>query len=89
MKYRIYLEQEYKDFDGNLDPDRVIECENSHWLDYELTQYCKYLYDNRDGWEWMRDSDERILVIDESGNKLYYSFEVDYEPVFYISKSKG
>jgi hypothetical protein len=87
MKYKIYLEQEYRDFAGDLEPDREIECE-PNWLDYELTQYCKYLYDMRDGWEWMRNSDERILAIDESGEVSYYSFEVDFEPVFYISKSK-
>lgn len=88
MKYKIYLEQEYKDFDGNLEPDWELECSNSMLLDFDLKEYCKYLYRNRDGWEWMRDSDERILAIDESGNKSYYSFEVDYEPVFYISESK-
>lgn len=87
MKYKIYLEQEYKDFDGELEPDREIECEPD-WLDYELKDYCDYLYSNCDGWEWMKDSFERILAIDESGNKSYYSFEVDYEPVFYISESK-
>jgi len=25
MKYKIYLEQEYKDFSGDLEPDREIE----------------------------------------------------------------
>ena len=87
MKYRIYLEQEYRDFAGDLEPDREIECELD-WLDYELKDYCDYVYSNRDGWEWMKDSTERILAIDESGNKLYYSFELDFEPVFYISESK-
>ena len=87
MKYKIYLEQEYKDFDGELEPDREIECEPD-WLDYELKEYCDYLYSERDGWEWMKDSDERILAIDESGEKSYYSFEVDYEPVFYVHKNK-
>lgn len=83
MKYKIYLEQEYKDFDG----DREIECEPD-WLDYKLKDYCNYLYSNRDGWEWMKDSDERIIAVDESGKLSYYSFEVDYEPVFYVSESK-
>lgn len=87
MKYRIYLEDEYRDFAGELEPDREIECDPD-WLDYELKDYCDYLYNERDGWEWMKNSDERILAIDESGNKLYYSFEVDYEPVFYVHKNK-
>jgi hypothetical protein len=84
MKYRIYLEDEYED---DLEPDREIECEPD-WLDIELKDYCEYLYNERDGWEWMKNSDERILAIDESGNKLYYHFEVDFKPVFYISESK-
>ena len=87
MKYKIYLEEEYRDFTGELEPDRVIECEPD-WLDYELKDYCDYVYSNRDGWEWMKDSNERILAIDESGNKMYYSFELNFEPVFYISESK-
>jgi hypothetical protein len=87
MKYKIYLEDEYRDFAGELEPDSEIECDPD-WLDLELKDYCDYLYSNRDGWEWMKDSDERILAIDESGKMLYYSFEVEYEPVFYISESK-
>lgn len=35
MKYKVYLEQEYNDFNGDLEPDREIECEPD-WLDYEL-----------------------------------------------------
>jgi hypothetical protein len=87
VKYKIYLEQEYKDFNGELEPDREIECELD-WLNYELKDYCDYLYNMRDGWEWMKDSDERIIAVDESGKLSYYSFEVDYEPVFYVSEYK-
>lgn len=88
MKYKIYLEQEYKDFNGDLEPDREIECEPD-WLDYELKDYCEYLYNNRDGWEWMKDSDERIIAVDESGEMSYYVFELDYEPVFYVSEYRN
>ena len=87
MKYKIYLEQEYKGFDGDLDFSYLIECDPV-MLDCELTKYCEYLYDNCGGWEWMKNSNERILAIDENGNKTYFAFEVDYEPVFYISESK-
>lgn len=87
MKYKIYLEQEYNDFNGDLEPDQEIECDPI-MLDHGLKDYCDYLYSNRDGWEWMKDSDERILAIDESGNKKYFAFELDYEPVFYVSESK-
>lgn len=87
MKYRIYLESEYRDFAGELEPDREIECDPD-WLDYELKSYCDYLYSNRDGWEWMRNSDDRILAIDESGEVSYYGFEVEYEPAFYVYKHK-
>ena len=95
MKYKIYLEEEYRDFiksrtrefAGDLEPDREIECEPD-WLDYELKDYCKYLYNERDGWEWMKDSTERILAIDELGEVSYYSFELDFEPVFYVYKNK-
>jgi hypothetical protein len=87
MKYKIYLEDEYQDFAGDLEPDREIEC-SPDWLDYELKDYCDYLYSNRDGWEWMKGSSERILAIDESGEKLYYSFEVEFEPTFYVYKNK-
>ena len=87
MKYKVYLEQEYKDYNADLEPDWEVECDPI-MLDYELQDYCKYLYDNCDGWEWMRDSDERIIAVDESGEMSYYVFEVDYEPVFYVSKHK-
>jgi hypothetical protein len=87
MKYKIYLEQEYKDFKGELEPDREIEC-SPGWLDSLLMDYCKYLYDMRDGWEWMKDSTERILAIDESGEMLYYSFEVEFKPTFLVYKNK-
>ena len=87
MKYKIYLEEEYTDFAGQLEPDRVIECD-PEWLEFKLKNYCDDLYSNRDGWEWMKDSDERILAIDESGKMSYYSFEVDYEPVLYVHKTK-
>jgi len=87
MKYRIYLEDEYRDFAGDLEPDWEIEC-SPDLLDCELKDYCDYVYSNRDGWEWMRDSDDRILAVDESGNKLYYGFELDFEPVFYVHERK-
>jgi hypothetical protein len=87
MKYKIYLEEEYKAFAGELEPDREIECDPD-LLDYKLEDYCNYLYSNCDGREWMKDSTDRILAVDESGNKLYYCFEVDYEPVFYVSESR-
>jgi hypothetical protein len=88
MKYKLYLEDEYKDFNGDLDEDMTVECSNFIMLDYELKEYCDYLYSNRDGWEWMKGSDERILAIDESGEKSYYSFEVDFEPTFWVYKNK-
>ena len=87
MKYKIYLEEEYNDFNGDLEPDREIECD-PFMLDYELKEYCDYLYSERDGWEWMKDSDERIIAIDESGKMQYFVFGLDYEPVFYVSESK-
>jgi len=59
MKYRIYLEQEYKDFAGDLEPDREIECE-PNWLDYELTQYCKYLLMFVDNLKFMGYTDAEI-----------------------------
>lgn len=87
MKYKIYLEDDYNGSDGDLEPDREIECDPI-LLDYELKDYCDYIYSERDGWEWMKDSDERILAIDESGNKSYYEFVLEYEPVFYVYKNK-
>ena len=88
MKYKIYLEAElYEEFDVNIEPDREIECVPD-LLDYELQEICKYIYYNCDGWEWMKDSNERILAIDETGKISYFVFEIDYEPVFYVSESK-
>ena len=88
MKYKIYLEEEYNSFDGDLEPDWEIECSNSMFLDFDLKGYCEYLYNNRDGWEWMKGSNERIIAIDESGEILYFNFELEYEPVFYVSESR-
>ena len=88
MKYKIYLEDEYNDFNGDLEPDWELECSNTILLDFDLKEYCKYLYDERGGWEWMKDSSERILAIDESGEKLYFTFELDFEPTFYVSECK-
>ena len=87
MKYKIYLENEYNEFNGDLEPDWKIEC-NPVMLDYELQEYCDHLYSNSDGWEWMKDSDERIIAIDESGKVSYYHFNLDYEPVFYVSEAR-
>jgi len=55
MKYKIYLEDEYDSLDGDLDPDWEIECDPI-MLDFELKEYCDYLYSNRDGWEWTKES---------------------------------
>ncbi len=87
MKYKLFLEQEYKDFNGELEPTHVIDSSDL-MIDWDITNFCKYLYSERDGWEWMKDSDERILAIDESGNKRYFVFELDYEPTFFVMESE-
>lgn len=87
MKYKLYLEEEYKDFNGDLEEDMTVECSNFITLDYDIKEYCKYLYNNRDGWEWMKNSDERIVAVDENGEVYYFHFEVEYEPTFYVSES--
>jgi hypothetical protein len=84
MKYKVCLESEYAD---DFEPDWEIVCEPD-WLGYELKEYCDHLYSNCDGWEWMKNSSDRIIAIDESGKVSYYSFEVDYEPVFYVSEAR-
>lgn len=88
MKYKLYLEQEYKDFDGNLEPDKEVEADELYGLDYQISVYCRYLYHDRDGWEWMKNSDELILAIDEQGNMKKFGFELDFEPTFYVSERK-
>lgn len=87
MKYRVYLENEYDESYHDNESGWQIECQ-PNWLDYELKEFCDHVYSNCDGWEWMKNSDERIIAIDETGKKLYFSFELDYEPVFYVSESK-
>ena len=88
MKYQLFLEQEYKDFDGELEPTYVIDS-SEFMIDWDIREFCKYLYSERDGYEWMKDSFERILAIDESGNKRYFVFELDYEPTFFVMESEA
>lgn len=88
MKYKLYLEEEYKDFNGDLEEDMTVECSDFIMLEHELKQYCEHLYDNRDGWEWMKNSNERIVAVNENGEVFYFQFMLQYEPYFYVSESK-
>jgi hypothetical protein len=87
MKYKLFLESEYNDWEGDLEPSKVVDSSDL-MIDYEVGQFCKYLYSERDGWEWMKNSDDRIIAIDESGDKRYFVFELDYEPIFFVMESE-
>jgi hypothetical protein len=54
----------------------------------KLGEFCDYLYSERDGWEWMKNSTETIVVVDEEGTVRRYSFELEYEPSFYVTELK-
>ena len=87
MKYKLFLESEYNDWGGDIEPSQVVDT-SDFMIDYEVGQFCKYLYDHCDGWEWMKNSDDRIIAIDESRNKRYFTFELDYKPVFFVMESE-
>ncbi len=36
MKYKLYLEEEYKDFTGDLEEDMTVECSDFIMLDFEI-----------------------------------------------------
>ena len=82
MKYFFYIEDEYaSEFDCDF-----IRDTNEFWIDAEVRNFCKHLYYERDGWEWMKDSSERIVVIDENANARYFAFELEFEPAFFVTE---
>ena len=84
MKHFFYTESEYKD---GWECD-FIRDEDPKWIDLYVSEFCKYLYDFRDGWEWMKDSPEKIIVVNELGEIRYFNFALDLEPSFYVSEVK-
>lgn len=82
MKYHFYLESEYE---GECDSDYVVDAE-PEWVDLHVSDFCKYLYSESDGWEWMKDTRERIVVVDTHGEARYFNFELEFEPTFFISR---
>jgi len=48
---------------------------------------CEYLFNSRDGWEWMERSQGRTeLVLITDDNEFRYTYGIDYEPIFYVSE---
>lgn len=82
MKHFFYTESEYND-EWECD---FIRDENPDWIDLHVSDFYKYLYHERDGWEWMKDSSERIVVVGEDGSVRYFNFELQFEPTFFISR---
>lgn len=79
MKYKLYIPA----LGGTIDDAYEIDCKFDD-ADMVVTEYCEYLWSKCDGWEWMADTGRttKICVVDENGNQSFYSFEVDFNPVF-------
>jgi hypothetical protein len=85
MKYLFYTGDEYQD---GWECDFVKEVSHPLYIDVYVREFCDYLYSERDGWEWMKNSTETIVVVDEEGTVRRYSFELEYEPSFYVTELK-
>ena len=84
MKYSFYIESDYKDREES---DYVYD-ESPEWVELHVRDFCKHLYYERDGWEWMKDTSERIVVVGEDGSVRCFSFELEYEPTFFTLEVK-
>jgi len=53
---------------------------------YAVKDFLKDTYDNCDGWEWMRNDNGSTIVrtVAEDGTIVDYSWELEFEPSFYI-----
>jgi hypothetical protein len=79
MKYRLFLDSRGE----TIEDASVFEDVCSA---YAIEQYCKYLYDNCDGWEWMpKDNCSTVIrCVDENDVVKDFRFEIEYEPEFYV-----
>lgn len=85
MKYKLYI----PDLGETIDDAHEIECKFG-FEDMVVAEYCEYLWSDRDGWDWMNTGKEstKIHVVDENGNESVYTYDIDFEPVFSVTKTK-
>lgn len=57
-----------------------------YWMDAAVEEFCQHCYSERDGWEWMKDSEQKIIVVDEENVSHTYYFDLDFKPTFYVSE---
>ena len=84
MKYSFYIESDYKDGEES---DYVCDA-SPEWVELHVRDFCKHLYHERDGWEWMKDTSERVVIVGEDESVRYFSFELEYEPTFFTLEVK-
>lgn len=72
------------------DQEEYVEYELSNicdwYIEHIVSRYCKNLYENSDGWEWMPRSNETIIAEIDGIVVGEYAFYIEYDPVFYVNK---
>lgn len=73
----------------------IVGCEDETWdtdqekyPDAAVIAYCHFLYSEGDGWEWMRNDHARTkirCVNTLTNEETFHTFELEYEPSFYIT----
>ena len=43
----------------------------------------EFLFNERDGWEWMPDKSTEVIILDDNGKEYKYSIATEYSPDFY------
>lgn len=86
MKYKACIEDDYT-VRNMFEPDWYeFECDPI-FLNDSLVRYCANLY-REGGSYWMDNSNERIVVVDETGKEIMFEFSICYEPTFWVSRVK-
>ena len=86
MKYKLYI----PDHGETIDDAYEIECKFG-FEDLVVSDYCEYIWSDRDGWDWMsrNQGSTKIHIVDEQGNESVYTFDVDFRPEFSVYKHKA
>ena len=73
--------------DEDEDDEHWTIMEYPGWESLVAKKFLQYAHSNMDGWEWMRKDDGKstVRVKQDGVNKPKdFSFELDYEPSFYV-----
>lgn len=82
-RYKVYIPSHGETADGAWE-----RTEHEGFSEILINEFLMYCYDNCDGWDWMKDKQDDLVVVieDEDGAKREYTYTMDWNPVFYIDR---